>query len=68
MQQIAEGICVYEHVVFGGMVAEDVGFIRKKMAWKTPPELRDRRDWGAINAWAQKIAATFSGQPAPARP
>jgi hypothetical protein len=67
VQQIAERIGVHEHVVFGGMVAEDAGFIRKKIARKIPPELRDRRDWDAIDAWGRTIAATLSGQPAPAR-
>ncbi len=65
VQQIAEGIGVHEHLVFGGMVADNAGFISKKMARKIPPELRDRRDWGAIEAWAQSIAATLSGHPAP---
>ena len=39
--------------VFGGMVADDAGFIRKKMARNIPPGLRDRRDWQQIEAWAQ---------------
>jgi hypothetical protein len=26
------------------------------MAKNTPPELRDRRDWEAIEAWAKAIA------------
>ena len=51
---------VHEHVVFGGMVAEDSGFIRKKMARRMPAELRDRRDWNAIAAWAQRISATVT--------
>ena len=65
VQQIAADLGVHEHVVFGGMVADDAGFIRKKMARNIPPELRDRRDWGAIEGWAQSIAATLSGRPAP---
>ena len=32
VQRIATDIGAREHVVFGGMVAEDAGFIRKKMA------------------------------------
>ena len=63
VQQLAAGIGVHEHVVFGGMVAEDAGFIRKKMARKIPPELRDRRDWQQIEAWAQSIAAALTGRP-----
>lgn len=47
-----------EHVVFGGRVSEDAGgFMRKSMAKNSPPELRDRRDWDEIRAWAEKIAA-----------
>jgi hypothetical protein len=65
VQQIAADLGVQEHVVFGGMLADDAGFIRKKMARRIPPELRDRRDWGAIEAWAQSIAATLSGRHAP---
>jgi hypothetical protein len=49
--------------VFGGMVAEDTGFIRTKMARKIPPQLRDRRDWQQIEAWAQSIAAALTGRP-----
>jgi menaquinone-dependent protoporphyrinogen oxidase len=61
VEQIARRLGVHEHVVFGGMVADDAGFIRKKMARRIPPELRDRRDWGAIEEWARSIAATLSG-------
>jgi menaquinone-dependent protoporphyrinogen oxidase len=66
VQRIAAEVGVHEHVVFGGMVAEDVGFIRKKMARNIPPELRDRRDWGAIEAWAESIAAMLRTGPVPA--
>jgi hypothetical protein len=45
------------------LVADDAGFIRKKMARTIPPELRDRRDWGEIDAWARTIAAALSGGP-----
>jgi menaquinone-dependent protoporphyrinogen oxidase len=62
VQKIAASIGVRDHVVFGGMVAEDAGFIRKKMARKLPPELRDRRDWTQIEAWAQAIADALRGQ------
>lgn len=65
VQEIAESIGVREHVVFGGMVAEDAGFIRKKMARKIAPELRDRREWDQIEAWAQSIATALTGQPIP---
>lgn len=65
VREIAESIGVREHVVFGGMVAEDAGFIRKKMARNIPPELRDRREWHQIEAWAQSIATALTGQPIP---
>ena len=68
VQQIVERLGVHEHVVFGGMVADDAGFVRKKMARNIPPELRDRRDWDAIEAWAQSIATTLSDHPAPIGP
>jgi len=61
VQRLAVDLGAHEHAVFGGMVAEDTGFIRKKMARGIPPELRDRRDWDAIDAWAQSIAVALSG-------
>ena len=42
------------------MIADDAGFIRKKMARNIPPELRDRRDWRQIDAWARSIAAALA--------
>ncbi len=60
VQQIADSVGVREHVVFGGRVADDAGFIRKKMARNMPPELRDRRDWVRIAAWASSIAAALN--------
>jgi hypothetical protein len=63
MQEIAADIGAREHVLFGGIVAEDARFIRKKMARKISPELRGLRDGGAIEAWAAAIAATLSEQP-----
>jgi menaquinone-dependent protoporphyrinogen oxidase len=60
VERIAADIGAHEHVVFGGMVADDAGFVRKKMARNIPPELRDRRDWGEIEAWAQSIAANLT--------
>lgn len=63
VQRLAARIGAHEHVVFGGRVSDEVGgFLRKKMAQNTPPELRDRRDWSAIEAWAQKIAASLRAQ------
>ena len=63
VQELAMSIGVREHVVFGGMVAEDAGFVRKKMARNIPPELRDLRDWQQIEAWAQSIAAALTSEP-----
>jgi len=63
VQRLAADLGAHEHVAFGGMVADDAGFIRKKMARKIPPELRDRRDWEAIDTWAQSIAAALGGHP-----
>ena len=59
VREIAETIGVREHVVFGGVIGDDAGFIRKKMARRTPPELRDLRDWVEIEAWALSIAAAL---------
>jgi hypothetical protein len=48
--------------VFGGMVADDEGFIRKRMARAMPPDLRD---WPEIATWAESIAATLTGVVSP---
>lgn len=49
-----------DHVVFGGRVPADPhGFAARAMAERTPPEYRDRRDWDAIRAWADRIAAAL---------
>jgi menaquinone-dependent protoporphyrinogen oxidase len=56
VQRVAEQIGAHDHAVFGGRVSEDGGFMRRNMAKNTPPELRDRRDWEAIEAWAKAIA------------
>ncbi len=61
VQQIADSVGVREHVVFGGRVADDAGFIRKKMARNIAPELRDRRDWVRIAAWSSSIVAALNG-------
>ena len=63
VQRLATEIKAPEQVVFGGRVAEDAGgFLRKNMAKDTPPEFRDRRDWTAIEAWAQRIADSLQDQ------
>ncbi len=61
VQTAAAAIGAHEVRVFGGRVAEDAGFIRKKMARTMPAELRDRRDWQEITAWAQVIAGALTG-------
>jgi menaquinone-dependent protoporphyrinogen oxidase len=61
-----EKLGVREHVVFGGRVPTDPrGPIEKAMVAGTPPEFRDRRDWGEIRAWATGIASQLhAGAPA----
>ncbi len=59
VQRIAADIGAHDHVVFGGCIADDAGFVRKKMARGLAPELRDRRDWEEIDAWALSIAAAL---------
>lgn len=62
-----EGLGAREHVVFGGRVpAEPRGPLEKAMVKNTPPEFRDRRDWGEIRAWATGIASRLLSD-APAR-
>ena len=63
VEQQAVEIEAHEHVMFGGRVAEDGGFLRKRMAKKMPPDSRDRRDWGAIEAWAREIARALESPP-----
>jgi len=59
VQRRAAELGVHEHVVFGGRLDESSGFIARKMAQKIPPQLRDRRDWEQIEAWARSIAAAL---------
>ena len=53
----AEALGARSHVVFGGSVSAQAHGIAHSMARNTPPEYRDRRDWEAIDAWADSIAA-----------
>jgi menaquinone-dependent protoporphyrinogen oxidase len=62
VERAAADIGAREHVVFGGKVDEDAGFVRKRMARKIPPELRDRRDWEQIQGWADSIAAALGAR------
>lgn len=61
-----EKLGVREHVVFGGRLPTDPhGPMEKALVAGTPPEFRDRRDWGEIRAWATGIASQLhAGAPA----
>jgi menaquinone-dependent protoporphyrinogen oxidase len=49
------------HVVFGGCLpSEPKGMMERAMVEGTPKEYRDRRDWAAIRAWAQRIASQLA--------
>jgi menaquinone-dependent protoporphyrinogen oxidase len=65
VQELAAEIGARDHVVFGGKVDEDRGFIRKRMARGMPDEVRDRRDWDEIAAWAAAIASVLASEPGP---
>jgi menaquinone-dependent protoporphyrinogen oxidase len=65
VQQAAREIGARDHVVFGGKVDVNRGFIRKKMALKLPEATRDRRDWDEVAAWAEGIAATLASAARP---
>ena len=61
----AERLGARDHPVFGGSVSTDGHGMARSMARNMPPEYRDRRDWDAIRAWAEGIAAAL-GVPAEA--
>jgi menaquinone-dependent protoporphyrinogen oxidase len=62
--RLAEDLGVHEHVVFGGRVPADPrGPFARAMAEQTAPEVRDRRDWNAIRAWADGIALALRAAP-----
>jgi menaquinone-dependent protoporphyrinogen oxidase len=65
VRELAAEIGAHDHVVFGGMVDQDRGFVRKKMAAGMPEELRDRRDWDQIAAWATQVSAQISADTQP---
>ena len=62
VRRLAADNGAHEHAVFGGMVAEDAGMIRRRLARKLDPDLRDRRDFGEIAAWADAIAASLAAR------
>ena len=52
------------HVIFGGRLPmEPHSFIERAMVAKTPPELRDARDWDAIESWARSVADQLAPTP-----
>jgi menaquinone-dependent protoporphyrinogen oxidase len=55
-----ERLGAWGHVVFGGRAPTDGGPAARGMATNTPAEYRDRRDWDAIRAWANAIAADLA--------
>ena len=59
VQALADQLAARDHAVFGGRVAEDGGPMRQSMARNTAEELRDRRDWEQIDAWATGIASAL---------
>jgi menaquinone-dependent protoporphyrinogen oxidase len=61
VKKMGPKIGAHEHVVFGGRVPLDPGnFMERAMERDTKPELKDRRDWQAIEAWADGIARTLA--------
>ena len=57
-KKYAAKIGAREQVVFGGRLkADSKSVMARGMAEKMTEDHRDLRDWGAIRAWARKIAA-----------
>ena len=56
---LAEEIGAKDHAVFGGLIDDDRGMMRKLMARNIPQESRDRRNWDEIRAWATTIAVSL---------
>jgi len=54
--RLGEALGAHDHAVHGGAIDEGRCFLRRKMAEGIAPELRDRRDWGEIRAWAGQVA------------
>lgn len=65
VQELAVEIGARDHMVFGGMLDDDRGFVRKRMARSMPEEARDRRDWDEIAGWAAGIASALASDPSP---
>lgn len=65
VQQLAGELSARDHAVFGGMVDDDRGLIRKRMARGMPEEARDRRDWDEIAQWASGVAKVLLAETPP---
>jgi menaquinone-dependent protoporphyrinogen oxidase len=65
VRELAAEIGAHDHVVFGGKVDEDGGFMRRKMAAGMAEDVRDRRDFEEISAWADQVASRLEGRDAP---
>jgi menaquinone-dependent protoporphyrinogen oxidase len=65
VQELAAEVGARDHVVFGGKVDDDRGFVRKRMARTMPGEARDRRDWDEIATWATRIASELASDSTP---
>jgi menaquinone-dependent protoporphyrinogen oxidase len=59
VERRASELGAHEHVVFGGAIGAQGGPLRRLFARATPSELRDRRDWARIEAWARQIAGSI---------
>lgn len=58
--EAAEALGLRGHRVFMGKVpADPENFVEMSMARNTPDEFKDMRDWAAIRAWADEIAAAL---------
>lgn len=63
LRRLRSDLGARDHAGFGGQVADDGGFMRRRMARDLPAELGDRRDWDAIERWARDVAAAVAGGP-----
>lgn len=62
----AERLGVRGHAVFGGRLPlHPRGPIERALVGRTPPQFRDRRDWGQIRVWAAEIAGELRRAEAP---
>jgi menaquinone-dependent protoporphyrinogen oxidase len=59
VQALGLEIGAKDHAVFGGLIDDDRGMMRKMMSRNIPEDSRDRRDWDQIAAWATMIATAL---------